>query len=304
MNPHPLSPSGTPAAPHHDQPLLPLAVPDSSFRQTFHVVSDAGALITALESGIPDAATLLEGFLKVPFPDWTSEYSSSETRATTKINASKNTAGTHPFTIRLVRSMDYMGPAGMLGAPETTYRGSIHYTIGDLQRDVILDTQPHLLGTVISNLEERLLEPSVRETRVARIGQEAERYAASIQWVMEALARPDAREVRSPLHEPLCQFIHRDTDVILRGWNGGGYSFEMESIRRAFLFSFPSGESVALARLNIVWCDEHGNRDPEQAVLVVATQHQNAPRFSKLLLNDSISVPEPLRKAMWAMTKE
>jgi hypothetical protein len=304
MNIHSPPPSGNPAIPNQDQLLLPLSVPDSSFRKTLQVVSDAGELIAALESGIPDAATLLKGFMKVPLPDWTTEDSSSETRITTKIGASKNCAGTHPFTIRLARSTEYMGPDGILNVPETTYRGSIQYTIGGLERHVILDTQPNLIATVISTLEERLLEPSVRETRAARLGEEAERYAESVQWIKEALTRPDAREARSPLHDTLCQFIHREADEILHGWNGDGYSWELENIRRAFLFSFPSGEALALARLNIVWCDEHGNRDPEQAVLVVASPHQTSSRFSILLLDGSRSVPESLRKAMWALTKE
>jgi hypothetical protein len=260
--------------------------------------------VAALESGIPDANTLREGLLKIPRPDWTIEYSAAEAQATTFLTAAKNSAGTHPFTVHLSRSVEFLAPEGALSVPQVSYRGSIHYRVAGMERTVALDDHPQLIATVIPLIEEQLQEPTVRDKKIARIEKEAKAYASAIDRIMETLSRPDIKEARSPLQGRLRDFLVRDAESVLRTWEGEGYHWEMASVQRAFLFSLTSGEAISLARINIMWCDEHNNRESEEAVLLVALTNDKSKRLTKIMQQDHSSKPKALREAVWKLTEE
>lgn len=296
--------TATPATTGNEQLLLQLEVPDTSYRKVIHVVCDAGSLVAALESGIPDANTLREGLLKIPRPDWTIEYSTAEAQANTFLTATRNSAGTHPFTVHLTRSVGFLAPEGTLSTPQISYRGSIHYCVARMERAVFLDDHPQLLATVIPLIEQQLQEPSVRDHKISCIENEAKACASTIERLIKTLSQPDIKEFRSTIEGHLCNFLVEAGGAVLRTWKGEGYHWEMGSVQRAFLFSPPSGEAISLARINILWCDAYGNQEREEAVLLVVLTTDRSKRLAKILLEDGFSDPHALRKAVWTLTVE
>jgi hypothetical protein len=267
------------------------------------VVGDAGPLIAALESGIPTSTELLHGLTQIPQPDWSIRYKQSKAHAITTFTASDRTPGTNPFSVQLTRTVAFMGPDGILSDPTTSYRGAIKYSIGTIQRDVVLDSHPGVLASLIGYLENRLQEPSTLQQKVDTIEREAGAYASGIQNIITKLSQTNVHDARSALAPKLCSFLIEDARSALRSWADDGYRYKMDTIERAFLFAFATGDAVALARINVTRTDLDKNREDMSAVLIVASEERGKQRRVELVPQRVGSLPQALYDAAWRLTE-
>ena len=296
--------NAAPRSTQEQQPELPgLSVPDSSFRRVLHVVSDAGPLIQTLESGIPTSRALIDGLLKIPLARWTLAYSSEGSRASTRMEASSNSSGSQPFTVRLTRSQDFWGGERKLDLPYTKYEGSISYSLGGGESCVSLASFPDLLKEVFDTLESRVQEPAVRDSRRASIEGPAGTYAADMEWTNLRLARHEEGE-RGYLPRNLREFLDSIARREIAQWKttDPGDSYEYHGIDHAWLYTFDNGESLALARVKVSFIDRYDNNLGIVATSLIVGSRGTPSHCFHLLLDHECN-PSEFHHQIWRLTR-
>lgn len=286
------------------QQLLPgLAVPDSSFRRVIHLVSDAGPLIQALESGIPTPRAIIDGLLQVPLARWALSYTSSEGRASTWIEASASSAGSQPFSVRLSRHRDFWGEGGTLSPPPTTYDGAISYSVGGRDSRVELSHFPKVLALVFDAIESRVQEPSVRDARRASVETPAAKYAADMEWIATRLELHGEGE-RDYLPPTLRGFLNEIAEREILSWKTAdpGDRYEYRGIHHAWLYTFENGESLALARVDVSFIDKYDNYLGDTATTLIVGSRGLTQRPFHIFLNHEFN-PSELHRRVWSLTE-
>jgi hypothetical protein len=293
----------TPEAQEQQQSLPGLVVPDMSFRRVIHLVSDAGPLIQALESGIPRSSALIDGLLRIPLARWALSYTAHEARASTLIEASSSSAGSQPFTVRLTRHQDFWGDGAPLSPPRTTYEGAISYFLEGREHRVELSNFPKTLELALDAIESRVQEPAVRDTRRASIEAPAAKYASDMAWI-DGRLEPHGEGERSYLPRNCTAFLDDIAKKEVSRWKVAdpGDRYEYRGIHHAWLHTFEKGESLALARVDVSFIDQYDNYLGGIATTLIVGSRGEAQRPFHIFLNHEFN-PSEFHHRVWHLTE-
>lgn len=285
------------------QSLPGLVVPDSSLRRVIHLVSDAGPLIQALESGIPTPRAVIDGLLQIPLARWSLSYSSHEARATTLIEASPSSAASQPVSVRLTKHQDFWGDEGTLSSPRTTYHGSISYSLEGRAYRVDLSSFPKMLELTFDVLESRLQEPTVRDARRGSIERPAAKYASDMEWVKSCLELHGEGE-RGYLPRKCRGFLDDIAKSEVSRWKPAepGDRYEYRGIHDAWLYTFEHGESLALARVDVSFTDKFDNYLGDIATTLIVGSRGASQRPFHIVLNHEFN-PTEVHHRVWHLTE-